>query len=65
MLQEAVRYGVGADLPGVAGMEFQDGVVRGSFADNFAAFLRQIIEIVLLLFQVLYVPSELILSRLN
>jgi hypothetical protein len=56
---------MGTYLLGGAGMEFQDGVVRGSFENYFSAFLRQIIEIVLLLFQVLHVPSELILSGLN
>lgn len=46
-------------------MEFQDGVVGGNIEVHFRVLLRQIVEIVLLLFQVLYVPSELILSWLN
>ena len=47
-------------VPGGAGVEFGDGVVRGNSEAPLRVLLRQVFEIVLLLFQVLYVPSELI-----
>ena len=54
------RRGLRAFLPRGSGVEFSDGFVRGNSEIALGVLLRQVFEIVLLLFQVLYVPSQLI-----